>query len=157
MRIGSCSPLEPRAAHDLGRYGLGLKSASLSQCRRLTVASRTHGEDPAIRCRDLDVVTAENDFVLLRSATPDAVRCIEEHFRHVSSGTLVMWEKLDRMLPESRAGEPAYQSSFIEQAAAVGRHIAMTFPITCSARSRCALRSTAGRLNRGIPAPSAIR
>ena len=36
MRLGERSPLEMRAAHDLGRFGLGLKTASLSQCRRLT-------------------------------------------------------------------------------------------------------------------------
>ena len=40
MRPGSQSPLEDRAAQDLGRFGLGLKTASLSQCRCLTVASK---------------------------------------------------------------------------------------------------------------------
>ena len=40
MRLGGRSPLEQRDPNDLGRFGLGLKTASLSQCRRLTVASR---------------------------------------------------------------------------------------------------------------------
>ena len=41
MRAGSRNPLEERNEHDLGRFGLGLKTASFSQCRSLTVASKT--------------------------------------------------------------------------------------------------------------------
>ncbi len=43
MRLGHRSPLDARADDDLGRFGLGLKTASFSQCRRLTVASRREG------------------------------------------------------------------------------------------------------------------
>ena len=43
MRLASRSPREKRALGDLGRFGLGLKTASFSQCRRLTVLSRTSG------------------------------------------------------------------------------------------------------------------
>ncbi|MCK4790053.1 MAG: ATP-binding protein, partial [Desulfobacteraceae bacterium] len=39
MRPGSKSPLELRKPSDLGRFGLGMKTASFSQCRRLTVVS----------------------------------------------------------------------------------------------------------------------
>ena len=41
MRPGSRNPLESRDPKDLGRYGLGLKTASFSQCRRLVVRSKT--------------------------------------------------------------------------------------------------------------------
>jgi len=40
MRLGSKNPLEERDKEDLGRYGLGLKTASFSQCRKLTVISK---------------------------------------------------------------------------------------------------------------------
>ncbi|MEL4073242.1 ATP-binding protein [Ochrobactrum sp. GPK 3] len=40
MRLGEKGPLEERGKSDLGRFGLGLKTASFSQARRLTVASR---------------------------------------------------------------------------------------------------------------------
>lgn len=40
MRYGSKNPLERRNDNDLGRFGLGLKLASLSQCRKLVVVSR---------------------------------------------------------------------------------------------------------------------
>ena len=41
MKTGSKNPLDERAPNDLGRFGLGLKTASFSQCKRLTVASKT--------------------------------------------------------------------------------------------------------------------
>ena len=41
MRLGSADPTEDRESNDLGRFGLGLKTASLSQCRRFTIASKT--------------------------------------------------------------------------------------------------------------------
>ena len=41
MRFGGIGPDAARPDEDLGRFGLGLKTASLSQCRQLTVASKT--------------------------------------------------------------------------------------------------------------------
>ncbi len=43
MRFGSRDPRDQRDGTDLGRFGLGLKTASLSQCRRLTVATLKEG------------------------------------------------------------------------------------------------------------------
>ena len=43
MRPASTNPDDERAADDLGRFGWGMKSASLSQCRRLTVVTRQDG------------------------------------------------------------------------------------------------------------------
>lgn len=40
MKYGSSLKREKRQENDLGRFGLGLKSASLSQCRKLTVVSK---------------------------------------------------------------------------------------------------------------------
>lgn len=54
MRLGERSPLDTRIATDLGRFGLGLKTASFSQCRRLTVASKKVAEIHCLRW-DLDV------------------------------------------------------------------------------------------------------
>jgi len=39
MKHGSANPKQVRAPNDLGRFGLGLKTASFSQCRNLTVIS----------------------------------------------------------------------------------------------------------------------
>ena len=55
MRLGSKDPSESRDAEDLGRFGLGLKTASFSQCRRLTVATRQDSQWHVARW-DLDHV-----------------------------------------------------------------------------------------------------
>ena len=55
MQYGSKSPTETRDSSDLGRYGLGLKTASLSQCRVLTVISK-QGDQVIGRRWDLDYV-----------------------------------------------------------------------------------------------------
>ena len=44
MRYGSSNPLEIRHEDDLGRFGLGMKAASLSQCRKLIVVSKKAGK-----------------------------------------------------------------------------------------------------------------
>jgi len=53
MNYGSCDPSQERDEADLGRFGLGLKTASLSQCRQLIVAGMTDGKISAF-CWDLD-------------------------------------------------------------------------------------------------------
>ena len=72
MKIGSFNPLDNRNANDLGRFGLGLKTASFSQCRRLTVKTRNKSGKEFIRCWDLDIVAKEKDWVLLRGCTDNS-------------------------------------------------------------------------------------
>src|SRR2546428_7939377 len=67
MRAGSRNPLDDRDPRDLGRFGLGLKTASFSQCRRLTVRSKTKDGGAITRCWDLDCIGRTNDWRLLRS------------------------------------------------------------------------------------------
>ena len=55
MKYGSGNPWQERSSTDLGRFGLGLKTASLSQCRRLTVVSKRDSKISAY-CWDLDHV-----------------------------------------------------------------------------------------------------
>lgn len=93
MRLGSKNPRDQRHAKDLGRFGLGLKSASFSQCRRLTVLSRSHGKLTSATW-DLDTVAERNDWtldVIDNPMTIGARDLISE------SGTAVVWEKLDRL------------------------------------------------------------
>ena len=58
MKYGSEKKKNGRSTDDLGRYGLGLKSASLSQCRKLTVISKKDGRYSAYSW-DLDVIEKE--------------------------------------------------------------------------------------------------
>ena len=63
MRHGSYKDKNKRDIEDLGRFGLGLKTASLSQCRKLTVISKKNGE-VNLRCWDLDVVAQKSKWII---------------------------------------------------------------------------------------------
>jgi hypothetical protein len=126
MRLGSKSPLEEREADDLGRFGLGLKTASFSQCRRLTVASRAENHAVAIRRWDLDYVNQADEWRLLHAPAAESVR----HFNDLNAtlnGTIVLWECLDRIVGEVKTDDPKAQDSFLETVEVVENHLAMVF------------------------------
>ena len=108
MTFGCVNPEEPRSPDDLGRFGLGLKTASLSQCRRLTVLTRRPGGKVLIRCWDKDFVKKEKTWALLRKGL---TAHLEERFRKQllaqKSGTVVLWEVLDRLGHDSRNSDIA--------------------------------------------------
>jgi hypothetical protein len=93
MRPGSRNPIGTRDEPDLGRFGLGLKSASFSQCRRLTVVSRKAGKTSAA-VWDLDDVAERNEWTV---QLPDDRSAIPEVDKLGTTGTLVLWQKLDRL------------------------------------------------------------
>ena len=63
MRYGSQSSLNVRRRDDLGRFGLGLKMASLSQCRKLTVLTKKN-DVVCGACWDLDYIIHQEDWAL---------------------------------------------------------------------------------------------
>lgn len=127
MKTGSKNPLDERSPEDLGRFGLGLKTASFSQCKRLTVASKRDGGEVYIRCWDLDIVTSENAWVLLKSASENAGKLISKYFQVCESGTIIIWEKLDKIVPGTSINDEEYQKAFLSYAKAVKEHIAIVF------------------------------
>lgn len=125
MRPGSCSPVQQRSLNDLGRFGLGLKTASLSQCRVLTVASRKAGGALVERCWDLDHVAAVDDWQLL-VGRPDNVGDEADIPRDFNSGTVVLWTSLDRLVGDASVGDVDARRRFFETARHVEHHLAMT-------------------------------
>lgn len=84
---------------DLGKFGLGLKTASLSQCQQLTVASRTNPSraDIAAFCWDLAHIEKTNRWEVLpveRNGLGPAIRAPLKD----TTGTVVLWQRLDRIL-----------------------------------------------------------
>ncbi len=71
MRHGGVGPDAARRPEDLGRFGLGLKTATLSQCRRLTVISRTSEGFCGARW-DLDEVERSGDWARKPSSSTAA-------------------------------------------------------------------------------------
>lgn len=98
MWLGDKNPLDARDPEDLGRFGLGLKTASFSQCRRLTVASKKNNTISCLRW-DLDVLAEVNDgnWHLLEGAAESSMPLLKV-LDELDSGTLVIWETMDRII-----------------------------------------------------------
>jgi histidine kinase/DNA gyrase B/HSP90-like ATPase len=91
------------ARNDLGRYGLGLKTASLSQCRSVTVVTGRSGPSNRVSARTLDLdLIAEWDEWLVVEPTRDSTVSDARTRLVDGNGTIVIWRKLDRVLPEKR-------------------------------------------------------
>ncbi|MFJ3786849.1 ATP-binding protein [Streptomyces sp. NPDC090093] len=88
---------------ELGRYGLGLKTASLSQCRAVTVATRksTRASRLYVRTLDLDVISEVDQWLVLRPGRENLPQRALTYLTE-GTGTVVIWDKLDRVLPENR-------------------------------------------------------
>lgn len=126
MRPGSRSPLEEREAGDLGRFGLGLKTASFSQCRRLSVASRAIDNPIEVRRWDLDYVNRTSEWRLLKSPAPGSEVHLED-LKQTPTGTIVLWEKMDRIVSGSTAGDRRAHQRFLALIEETEQHLGMTF------------------------------
>jgi hypothetical protein len=125
MRYGTERSYGPS---DLGRFGLGLKTASLSQCRCLTVASRRGIERCRIEIRrwDLDHVLRSNRWEVLKLDAGTAPDEITEPLRG-GPGTVVLWEGLDRVLEYRLPNGAAARQGIGALAEDVRAHLAMVF------------------------------
>jgi hypothetical protein len=123
MQHGGTGPLEARSSQDLGRYGLGLKTASLSQCRRLTVVSLKGGDLSAARW-DLDEVERRNEWVLKLPEREEIEKlpCCALLVQR-NHGTLVLWENFDLAI----AGEPDPQRAIQKLVLECGDHLGLVF------------------------------
>lgn len=137
MRYGSARRYDKE---DLGAFGLGLKTASLSQCRRLTVATRRSPRSRIeIRRWDLDRI-ARRDAWELQRLTPSA--CAEHLTAPLAggAGTVVLWERLDRILEYTRPDGQVAMRRLDTMTDEVTQHLAMVFH-----------RFLSGELRRGRP------
>lgn len=123
MQYGSKNPTEERDKKDLGRFGLGLKTASLSQCRCLTVISK-QGDNLEGRQWDIDHVTEVGDWSLniLDEEDIQQIPQFDELIKH-ESGTLVVWQKLDRL----KAGEINFELSLGRKIDRVRDHLSLVY------------------------------
>jgi Histidine kinase-, DNA gyrase B-, and HSP90-like ATPase len=113
---------------DLGRYGLGLKTASLSQCRSVTVATRRSqsATRTAVRTLDLDLI-AEWDEWLVVDPGPDPAVARARDWLADGPGTVVIWRKLDRVLPEKRPDGGWARRRLEAMAAKTAEHLGIVF------------------------------
>lgn len=123
MRHGSQNPSITRDERDLGRFGLGLKTASLSQCRRMTVISLRDGVLSG-RCWDLDHVALRQDWMLLQlSSSQISSLPMTDQLVKQGRGTLVLWQNFDRL----GAGEYSIENALGNQMDRLREHLALVF------------------------------
>lgn len=124
MRPGSKNPLDDRDAIDLGRFGLGLKTASFSQCRKLTLVSKRKGEEAASWTWDLDYVALSKKWEVLKWIPKQYGNILDGK----KCGTAVIWTNLDRLVTEgTEADDENAKQKFTDALSIVRKHVAMVF------------------------------
>ncbi len=123
MRYGTTSPSEKRSDDDLGRYGLGMKMASLSQCRKLTVISKCNNE-MAGRRWDLDHILETKSWSLQQLGLDEindqiGATTLDDYI----SGTVVIWENLDRL----KSGSITFEQALEDKMQDVKKHLELVF------------------------------
>ncbi|MDP3680040.1 MAG: ATP-binding protein [Flavobacterium sp.] len=95
MRLAGKNQQDIRDKNDLGRFGLGLKTASFSQCKKLTVVTKNKKE---ISCRqwDLNYIAKKNEWFLITPQNYNDFPLYDE-FAKLDRGTLVIWEEIDKI------------------------------------------------------------
>jgi hypothetical protein len=127
MRPGSRSPLEERAPRDLGRFGLGLKTASFSQAKSMTVGTKQEGK-VSVRRWDLDYVSTAKEWRLLKQGSATFQDKAFSFLDRVPTGTVVFWEKLDRLVaPTAQSADGKAQQQFYQKIDRLVAHLAMVF------------------------------
>ena len=123
MRPGSQNPLDSREYNDLGRYGLGLKTASFSQCRKLIVVSSQNSiRNSAVW--DLDYVAKVNEW---RLQIPDKTEIpkLYKYDKLKNNGTLVIWENCDRILDNTVSDD--FENLVNEKISDLQKHLELVF------------------------------
>ncbi|OMD05186.1 ATP-binding protein [Paenibacillus sp. FSL R5-0636] len=123
MNIGSKDPRENRQPNELGRFGMGLKTASFSLGKRLSVLTKYNG-DYAQRCWDLDHVSQCNEWQLF-TKIPDEIRELMIDIEG-DSGTVICIDKLDRFMGAGTENA-IHTQSFFTKVRRIHNHLEFVF------------------------------
>lgn len=142
MRFGTEREYE---ADELGKFGLGLKTASLSQCSRFTVASRTDRSSKRIQVRQWDLAHVEktNRWEIIDIPAEERSEALIEPLSD-TTGTVILWELMDRVLGYKVPWGDRARNGFLKLADELDQHLGMVFHrfLTGEARRRRKLRIT---------------
>lgn len=126
MQYGSPPRPDPSS---LGKFGLGMKTASTAFCRVLSVVTRSSGKAPIVKASwDLNHVVRVRDWELLKGAPTPAEKKLLEKVSQGGSGTLVVWEEVDRLLKSYEDPGGAFARKALEkQIVELKEHLAMVY------------------------------
>ncbi len=123
MQYGSRSPLDTRSENDLGRYGLGMKTASLSQCRILTVLTKKDNVLSGAQW-NLNHIRETQEWSLLLLGEDEAKNLPSfSKLNNYEHGTLVVWQDLDKF----GIGESDIAEAFSRKMGLIRDHLSLVF------------------------------
>lgn len=124
LRPGSKNPLSDRSSSDLGRFGLGLKTASFSQARKLTVISKKEKVASVYWTWDLDFVKETGNWDLIKYLPNEK---FEMEISKLKSGTIVVWNNIDRVVKDFKQNDNKTLDTFLTVMMKVKNHLSMVF------------------------------
>ena len=119
FRLGSKNPLEERDSGDLGRFGFGMKTASLSQARTLTVITKKRGYNIISRSLDLNFIASINQGWKLKKVSEIEIENEILYLNNLESGTIIKWNDWDRA--------PTDKSDFVSLISNINNYIGVCF------------------------------
>lgn len=136
MRIGCKDPSDERGEEDLGRFGSGMKTASFSQARRLTVVSKSRNNRLSAASWDLDEIESRNEWcVQVLDDSEIAELPNLELGDHTPHGTQIIWEKLT-FIPQTSHSESA-EKEMARALAELETHIGLHFHRFMTGKNKC--------------------
>ncbi len=125
MRFGTERSYETAA---LGKHGLGLKTASLSQCRKFTVASRVKNSDAGIHALswDMDHLEKSKKWEVISISEANLESIILEPL-HGSTGTVVFWSHIKSLFEYKDPNGKWARNHLLEMCRKLEEHLAMVF------------------------------
>ncbi|MHC3388463.1 ATP-binding protein [Streptomyces lavendulocolor] len=140
MTVAARGPSAERSATDLGRFGVGLKSASFSQCRKLTVGTARDGIWH-VRTWDLGVVEHYKEWRLLRDPGDTTTTLLRRIAGSMQHGTVVLWEQLSGYHNTAvTSDDEKTQAQFYAEAERTESHLSMVFARFLQRPARCRIR-----------------
>ena len=125
MRIGSNDPSVVREEEDLGRFGMGMKTAAFSLGKKLTVVTKVNGEY-ADACWDLEYIEqSQSGWDLIVNDSSEIVQEAETTLKTYENGTIVIIEKLDSLIESSNLAKS--KKNFYKTITEIENHISLVF------------------------------
>jgi hypothetical protein len=119
FRLGSKNPLEERDSNDLGRFGFGMKTASLSQARTLTVITKKRGCDIISRSLDLKFIAEIKQGWKLKKVSDEELKSEISYLNTLESGTIIKWSDWDRA--------PSNKNDFVSLISNINNYLGVCF------------------------------
>lgn len=129
MEIGSADPNEMKPSEDLGRFGLGMKTASFSMAKKLLVISKKNSTISNAEW-NLNTVASEDKWEISEYDESEILMILESidtytQYNNWKQGTLIIISELDRLIDETNIEKS--KKNFYKTIRNIKSHIAITF------------------------------